>query len=163
MAAHSSTLAWKIPLMEEPGRLQSMGPKSRTRLRDFTFTFILWRRKRQPTPLLLHGESQGCGSLVGCRLWGCTESDRIEATQQQQQQHIPTSTHHSSHSFISKFYPKNHMCLIEFMVSSYLHRYNPVFSIQLILGYMAGDFPTCRISLSLFSKLNENVFIQTPI
>ena len=37
--------------------------------------------------------------------------------------------HHSSHSFISKFYPKNHMCLIEFIVNSYLHRYNPVCSI----------------------------------
>ena len=40
MAPHSSTLAWKIPWMEEPGRLQSMGvTKSRTRLSDFTFTF----------------------------------------------------------------------------------------------------------------------------
>ena len=40
MAAHSSALAWKIPQMEEPGRLQSMGvTKSRTRLSDFTFTF----------------------------------------------------------------------------------------------------------------------------
>ena len=39
MAPHSSTLAWKIPWMEEPGRLQSMGSKSRTRLSDFTFTF----------------------------------------------------------------------------------------------------------------------------
>ena len=40
MALHSSALAWKIPWTEEPGRLQSMGsPKSRTRLRDFTFTF----------------------------------------------------------------------------------------------------------------------------
>ena len=38
MAPHSSTLAWKIPWMEEPGRLQSMGSLSRTRLRDFTFT-----------------------------------------------------------------------------------------------------------------------------
>ena len=37
MAAHSSTLAWKIPWMEEPGRLQSMGSQSRTRLSDFTF------------------------------------------------------------------------------------------------------------------------------
>ena len=37
---HSSTLAWQIPLTEEPGRLQSMGSaKSRTRLSDFTFTF----------------------------------------------------------------------------------------------------------------------------
>ena len=40
MALHSSTLAWKIPWMEEPGGLQSMGvTKSRTRLSDFTFTF----------------------------------------------------------------------------------------------------------------------------
>ena len=39
MASHSSTLAWKIPWMEELGRLQSMGLLSRTRLSDFTFTF----------------------------------------------------------------------------------------------------------------------------
>ena len=40
MATHSSTLAWKIPWTEEPGRLQSMGvTKSRTLLSDFTFTF----------------------------------------------------------------------------------------------------------------------------
>ena len=39
MATHSSTLAWKIPWTEEPGRLQSMGSQSRTRLSDFTFTF----------------------------------------------------------------------------------------------------------------------------
>ena len=40
----------------------------------------------QPTPVFLPGESQGWGSLVGCHLWGCTESDTTEATQQQQQQ-----------------------------------------------------------------------------
>ena len=45
-----------------------------------------WRRKWQPTPVFLPGESQGRGSLVGCRLWGRTESDTTEATQQQQQQ-----------------------------------------------------------------------------
>ena len=39
MGPHSSTLAWKIPWTEEPGRLQSMGSQSRTRLSDFTFTF----------------------------------------------------------------------------------------------------------------------------
>ena len=39
MTTHSSTLAWKIPWMEEPGRLQPMGSLSRTRLSDFTFTF----------------------------------------------------------------------------------------------------------------------------
>ena len=54
--------------------------KSRTRLRDFTFTFMHWRRKWQPTPVFLPGESQGQGSLVGCRLWGRTESDTTEVT-----------------------------------------------------------------------------------
>ena len=39
VAPHSSTLAWKIPWTEEPGRLQSMGSLSRARLSDFTFTF----------------------------------------------------------------------------------------------------------------------------
>ena len=52
--------------------------KSWTRLRDFTF--MRWRRKWQPTPVFLPGESQGRGSLVGCRLWGRTESDTTEAT-----------------------------------------------------------------------------------
>ena len=59
MATHSSTLAWKIPWMEEPGRLKSMGSLSRTRLSNFTFTFVHWRRKWQPTPVFLPGESQG--------------------------------------------------------------------------------------------------------
>ena len=44
------------------------------------FTFIHWRRKWQPTPVFLPGESQGRGSLVGCRLWDRTESDMTEAT-----------------------------------------------------------------------------------
>ena len=46
---------------------------------------MYWRRKWQPTPVSLPGESQGRGSLVGCRLWGLTESDTTEVTQQQQQ------------------------------------------------------------------------------
>ena len=44
------------------------------------FTFTHWRRKWQPTPVFLPGESQGPGSLVGCRLWDRTESDTTEAT-----------------------------------------------------------------------------------
>ena len=82
-ATHSSTLAWKIPWMEEPGRLQSMeswrvGHDWATLLS--LFTFMHWRRKWQPTPVFLPGESQGRGSLVGCGLWGRTESDTTEAT-----------------------------------------------------------------------------------
>ena len=52
--------------------------KSRTRLSDFTFTY--WRRKLQPTPVFLSGESQGQRGLVGCRLWDHTESDTTGAT-----------------------------------------------------------------------------------
>ena len=83
MATHSITLAWKIPWVKEPGGLESMGS---LRVRHdwatllLLFTFMHWRRKWQPTPVFLPGESQGLGSLVGCRLWGCTESDTTEAT-----------------------------------------------------------------------------------
>ena len=83
MAPHSSTLAWKIPWTEEPGRLQSM-----RLLRVWhnwmaslsLFIFMHWRRKWQPTPVLLPGESQAWGSLMGCRLWGRTELDTTEVT-----------------------------------------------------------------------------------
>ena len=77
MATHSSTLALKIPWTEEPGRLQSMG-SLRVRHNWATslslFTFLHWRRKWQPTPVFLPGESQGQGRLVGCCLWGRTGS-----------------------------------------------------------------------------------------
>ena len=63
----------KIRWTEEPGRLQSMGS---LRVRHdwvtslWLFTFMHWRRKCQPTPMFLPGESQGSGSLVSCHLWG---------------------------------------------------------------------------------------------
>src|SRR5574341_1973863 len=62
MAIHSSTIAWKIPWTEEPGRLQSMGwlrvgHNGATSLS--LFTLMHWRRKWQPTPVFLPGESQG--------------------------------------------------------------------------------------------------------
>ena len=83
MAPHSSTPAWKIPWTEEPGRLQSMGLQRvghnwATSLS--LFTFMHWRRKWQPTLVFLPGESQGLGSLLGCRLWGRTEWDTTEVT-----------------------------------------------------------------------------------
>ena len=91
MAPHSSTLAWKIPCAEEPGRLQSMG--SQRVGHNWTtslslFTFMHWRRKWQwqPTPVFLPGEFQGRGSLMGCRLWGPPVSDTAEMTWQQQMQ-----------------------------------------------------------------------------
>jgi len=83
MAPHSSTLAWKIPWAEEPGRLQSMGSirvgHDRTTSLSL-FTFMHWRWKRQPTPVFLPGESQGWGEPGGLPFMGRTESDTTEAT-----------------------------------------------------------------------------------
>ena len=78
---HSSTLAWKIPWAEEPGGLQSMGSLGvghnwATSLS--LFAFMHWRRKWQPTPVFLPGESQGWRSLVGCRLWDRAEWTRLK-------------------------------------------------------------------------------------
>ena len=74
MSPHSSTLAWKIPWTVEPGRLQSMGsPRVRHDWETSLslVTFMHWRRKWQPTPVFLPGESQG---------WGRTELDTTEVT-----------------------------------------------------------------------------------
>ena len=65
MAPHSSALAWRIPWMGDPGRLQSMGSLEvghgwATSLS--LFTFMHWRRKWQPTPVFVPGESQGRGA-----------------------------------------------------------------------------------------------------
>ena len=81
MAPHSSTLAWKIPWTEEPGKLQSMGSLRvghnwATSL--WVFTFMHWRRKWQPTPVFLPGESHGQRSLVGCRLWVAQSRTRLK-------------------------------------------------------------------------------------
>ena len=57
-----------------------------------TLESLLQRRKWQPTPVFLPWESQGWGSLVGYRLWGCTESDTTEVTWQQQQQNLYWAT-----------------------------------------------------------------------
>ena len=76
MAPHSSTLAWEIPWAEEPGRLQSMG-SWRVRHDWVTslslFTFMCWRRKWQPTPMFLPGESQGRGTCWAA-ICGVTQS-----------------------------------------------------------------------------------------
>ena len=56
--------------------------EGQTRLSDFTFTFQFHTLEKEmaTTPVILPRESQGWRSLVGCRLWGCTESDSTEAT-----------------------------------------------------------------------------------
>ena len=80
---HSSTVTRKIPWTEEPGGLQPMG--SPRVGHDWATslslsTFMHWRRKWQPTPVFLPGESQGRRSLIGCSPWGRTELDTTEAT-----------------------------------------------------------------------------------
>ena len=68
MAAHSSTLAWKIPWMEEPGRLQSVGSLSRTRLSNFTFTFHSHALEKE---MATHS------SVLAWRIPGTTEPGRL--------------------------------------------------------------------------------------
>ena len=112
MALYSSTLARKIPWMEESDRLQSMG-LLRVRHDQGTslslFTFMHWRRKWQPTPVFLPGESQGQWSLMGCRLWDRTESDMTEATQQQQQQQ-PQDSLYENMFIVSLLPQKSDIC-----------------------------------------------------
>ena len=82
MAPHSSTLAWKIPWMEKPGRLQSMVTKSRTRLSGFAFTFHFHALEKEMAThsSVLAWRIPGTGEPGGCRLWGHTELDTTEVT-----------------------------------------------------------------------------------
>ena len=83
LAIHSSTLAWKIPWMEDPVGYSPWGREesdTTEQLHFHFFTFIHWRRTWQPTPVFLLGEFQGWGNLVGCCLWDCTESDMTDVT-----------------------------------------------------------------------------------
>ena len=76
MAPDSSTLAWKIPWMEEPGRLQSVGSRRVRQDRATSlslFTFMPWRRKWQPTPVFLPEESQGREAWWAA-IYGVTQS-----------------------------------------------------------------------------------------
>ena len=87
MAPHSSTLAWKLPWVEEPGRLQSMGSLSRTRLSNFTFTFhfhALEKEMATHSSVLdwrIPGTAEPGGlTPIDRGLWGHTESDTTDAT-----------------------------------------------------------------------------------
>ena len=83
MAPHSSTLCLENPIDGGAWKAADHGvAEGRTRLSDFTFTFHFHALEKEmsTTPVFLPGESQGPGSLVGCRLWGRTESDMTEVT-----------------------------------------------------------------------------------
>ena len=90
MAPHSSPLAWKIPWMEKPGRLQSMGSPRVGHHWETSlslFTFMHWRRKWQPTPVFLSGECHGQRGLVGYSLRGCKELDTTKQLTRRRQWH----------------------------------------------------------------------------
>ena len=93
MVTHSSILAWRIPWTEEPGGPQSMGSQRVRRdwgtIKSICLQFgrprfnpwvgkISWRRKWQPTPVFLPGESHGQGSPAGYSPWDPQESDTTE-------------------------------------------------------------------------------------
>ena len=83
MAPHSSTLAWKIPWMEEPGRLQSKGSlKSDTteRLHFHLSLSCIGEGSGSPLQCTCLENPREQGSLVGCRLWGRTESATADVT-----------------------------------------------------------------------------------
>ena len=77
VAIHSSILAWRFPWSEEPGRLQSVGLQESPGFQPWVRK-IPWRRKWQPTPVSLPGQSHGQRSLVGCSPWGHQELDTTE-------------------------------------------------------------------------------------
>ena len=85
MAPHSSTLAWKIPWTEEPGRLQSMGSRKvrhhRSDLAAAAAVIVKMKMiNSDGNPVFLPGECHGQRDLVGCSPWGLKESDTTEAT-----------------------------------------------------------------------------------
>ena len=88
MATHSSTLAWKIPWMEEAGSLRSMGSLgSQTQLSNFTFTFHFHAlvKETATNSSVLAWKIPGMGvTLVGCHLWDHTELDTTEHNWTQQ-------------------------------------------------------------------------------
>ena len=92
MVPYSSTLAWRIPWMEEPGRLQSMGSLRvghNWMISLSLFTFRHWRRKWQSTPVFLLGKFQGQRRLAGYSPWG-RKRVRLDLATKQQQQHEVT-------------------------------------------------------------------------
>ena len=108
VAAHSNTLAWKIPWMEEPGRLQSMG--SLGIRHDWVtslslFPFMHWRRKWQPTPVFLPGESQGWG-VWWAAVCGVAQS-RIRLKQLSSSSSIPTWVSSWGGEFSSAYFGVN--------------------------------------------------------
>ena len=83
MAPHASTFAWKNPMDGGAWKAAVHGvAEGQTRLSDFIFTFHFHALEKEMAThsSVLAWRIPGTGSLVGCRLWGHTESDTTEAT-----------------------------------------------------------------------------------
>ena len=120
------------------------------------FTFMHWRRKWQPTPVFLPGESQGLENLVGCRLWGHAKSNTTKATQQQQQHrpHIPGSYAilfftASDFNFTTRY---NHWVSFPHWLSLFILSVatSPLYSSYILYTYQSGGSPFSVISFCLF-------------
>ena len=123
------------------------------------FTFMHWRRKWQLTPVFLPGESQGRGSLVGCRLWDRTKSDTTEVTQQQQQQlkkqhntcNLIPLKHVLILSFLSPFFPVVTSSLQLYFYSTY------ILILSLHISYLSS---ICSIGLCILKLSIESCYIK---
>ena len=147
--------------MKEPGRLQSMGLLRV--IHDWATslslsTFMHWRRKWQPTPVFLPGESQGRGSLAGCSPWGRTESDTTEATYSSSMPLFLSFFPHIGHySVLSRVPCAIQSLLIIYFIYSCVYMSIPVFQ------YIPPPFPpsNCKFIHSL-SKITYNLVLRRP-
>ena len=98
--------------------------KSRTQLSDFTFTFHFHALEKEMAThsSVLAGESQGWGSLVGFHLWGRTESDTTEATQQQQHP-INTKSNKMNQNVINFFLRQKFIRFLKYIYNIYIYVY----------------------------------------
>ena len=116
MATHSSILAWRVPWMEDPGRLQSMGS---LRVRhDWAaslslFTFMHWRRKWQPTPISLPEDSAWTEEPGGLQSWGRKELDTTERLTQGGKHSLPYPVTSSWQSTLDAQFPDNPLLFVE--------------------------------------------------
>ena len=118
MAPHSSTLAWKIPWTEEPSVCQSMGllrVRHDRATSHLLFIFMHWRRKWQPTPVFLPGESQGRGAPWAA-VYGVSQSGT-----QLKQLGSRSSSIQGYHYYLSKFHIYALVYCIGVFLSGLLH------------------------------------------
>ena len=134
----------------------------------FFFTLAGARRRQwQPTPGFLPGESQGQGSLVGCCLWGGTESNVIEVTQQQQQQEVLKVLFDNSFLFriMRVHFNSNYLVVLAIMLQTFFkNQINEKESWQILGAFsvsLAGLFIIPRLRIITITGLQKTPCINT--